>query len=150
MTQKLESAQPVDHISRAYPIGRHLADADKKCKRTLCIGPSVEHPQAHPSATCQQASHMHACAGVYRIMGWSTAARLGRGMDPRRQVFFLSAPLLCGSSQYLAQKEHAVTAHGQWKGPLLLQELHRRDSAVETPQRPDTEHQTQHVVRCPR
>ncbi len=142
MTQKLESAQPVDHISRAYPIGRHLADADKKCKRTLCIGPSVEHPQAHPSATYQQSSHMHACAGVYRIIGWSTAARLGRGMDPRHQVFFLSAPFLCGSSPYLAQKEHAVAAHRQRKCPLLLQELHGRDSAVETPARPGAKHQT--------
>jgi hypothetical protein len=77
MTQKLESAQLVDHISRTYPLGRHLADADKKCKRTLCIGPSAQHFQAPPSATCQEASHTHACTGVYRIMGWSTAARLG-------------------------------------------------------------------------
>jgi len=69
MTQKLESAQPVDHILRTYPLGRHLTDADRKCKRTLCAGPSAEHTQAPPSATCQQASRTYVCAGVYRIMG---------------------------------------------------------------------------------
>jgi hypothetical protein len=139
MIQKLESAQPIDHISRAYPLGRHLAGADKKCKRTLCIDPLAEHPQALYRATCQQVSHMHACTGVYRIIGWSTAAWLGRGMNPRRQVFFLSAPVLAGSSPYLAQKERAVTAHRQWKCLLLLQELHGRYSAVETPERPGAE-----------
>jgi hypothetical protein len=31
---------------------------------------------------------------------------------------------------------------------FLLQKLHRRDSMVETPQCPDAEPQTQHVVRA--
>src|SRR5262245_18512171 len=49
-----------------------------------------------------------------------------------------------------AQKALAVATHGQRKRPCLLQEPHQREGAVETPEGPGTETQTQHMVRPPR
>ena len=100
MKQKLESVQLVNHISSAYPLGRYLADADKKCKRTLYIDSSAEPPQAAPSATCQQASHTYTCAGVYRIWGvvpqhgWARNGPAPPGVFPIRSAFGWLVPVL--------------------------------------------------------
>src|SRR5262249_49328624 len=91
---------------------------------TLCTStPRQSTPRrlpVPPASRPPTRTHVPECTG-----SWVVAPQCGWArMAPCRRVFFLSAPLLGGSSLYLAQKERAVAAHGQRKCPLLLQEPH--------------------------